>query len=121
MSRIIPLIKSKCPNCEEGNVYQKRKGFSLFTFAKMNLRCPQCNHMFQKEPGFFTGAMYVSYALVIAELILFYLLINSFFSEDMTLILMLTSVVVMSSTNYRYSRLIWMYFFTKKRKKKILN
>ncbi len=32
-------------------------------FRKMNEHCPHCDHRFEVEPGFFIGAMYVSYAM----------------------------------------------------------
>ena len=31
----------------------------------MNTRCPSCSLHFEREPGYFTGAMYVSYALAL--------------------------------------------------------
>ena len=32
----------------------------------MNDRCPQCGLHFNREPGYFLGAMYISYALALA-------------------------------------------------------
>jgi len=32
-------------------------------FPKMNERCPICDLKFDREPGYFLGAMYVSYGL----------------------------------------------------------
>jgi hypothetical protein len=29
----------------------------------MNERCPKCGFKFEREPGYFTGAMYFSYAI----------------------------------------------------------
>ena len=32
----------------------------------MNDRCPACGLLFNREPGYFLGAMYISYALILA-------------------------------------------------------
>ena len=32
----------------------------------MNDRCPRCGLRFNREPGYFLGAMYISYALALA-------------------------------------------------------
>ena len=38
--------------------------YSIFRgFPKMNERCPVCDLKFEREPGYFLGAMYVSYGL----------------------------------------------------------
>ena len=35
-------------------------------FPKMHERCPVCGLRFEREPGYFLGAMYISYALGLA-------------------------------------------------------
>lgn len=116
MSRVISLIKSKCPKCEKGEVFAKRKGLFSLKIPKMNTRCSNCNHFFEREPGFFIGAMYVSYGLVLPELVTFFFVFQLFFTENTSIFLMLLCVVLLSYTNFRYSRLIWMYVFTPKAK-----
>jgi uncharacterized protein (DUF983 family) len=49
------ILKQLCPACGKGHVFASR-----FT---MNPRCPVCNLKFERGPGYFTGAMYFSYAL----------------------------------------------------------
>ena len=36
----------------------------------MNEQCPVCGHRFMREPGFFQGAMYVSYAMGVITFLL---------------------------------------------------
>ena len=59
MASLLTILNCKCPNCSKGNVYKKHH---FFSYAKMNDTCDVCNYSFEKEPGFFYGAMYVSYA-----------------------------------------------------------
>lgn len=79
----------------------------------MHEECPYCDHRFELEPGYFLGAMYVSYALTIAESVTGYM-IARYFTTSLAPILPVIVVVILLMTfiNYRYSRLIWMYVFT---------
>ncbi|MEZ4970604.1 MAG: DUF983 domain-containing protein [Flavobacteriaceae bacterium] len=81
----------------------------------MNERCNKCNYKFEREPGFFFGAMFVSYALAAAEFITFSII--SYFILGMSLMATFFGVVllaiIMSSINFRLSRIIWIYIFTK--------
>lgn len=49
----------KCPRCQEGDLYTKP-----FQFSKpvdMPENCPKCGQPFIPEPGFYYGAMFLSY------------------------------------------------------------
>ena len=78
-------------------------------------RCPHCGYHFEKEPGFFVGAMYASYALTLAESFTVYLLIRYFTTAPALLVLIIVSVVgPLPLINFRYSRILWMYAFTRR-------
>lgn len=114
MNRFKALAKSKCPNCHEGEIYEKKR---LFWFGKIHESCPSCGHKFEKEPGFFMGAMYVSYGLAIAECVATFVLVQLFFEQflDTRMVpIMLAVILVTSGFNYSFSRVLWMYMFTSK-------
>lgn len=116
MSRITSCFKGKCPNCEKGDAYEKKSGFSL-TLPNLNEHCSECNHKFLKEPGFFQGAMYVSYGLSMGEVIATFIISQFFFDKvfDVRMFAVIVSVVILLSLfNYKMSRMIWMYLFTPK-------
>jgi uncharacterized protein (DUF983 family) len=48
----------RCPRCGVGRLFE--------TFLKMHEICPTCALRFEREHGFFVGAIYVNYALTIA-------------------------------------------------------
>jgi uncharacterized protein (DUF983 family) len=54
-----------CPRCRKGKLFVN-SGFRIGGFMKMNTHCSHCGVKFEPEPGFFWGAMYFSYALVVA-------------------------------------------------------
>lgn len=59
------FVEGKCPQCREGKMF-KTGPLNLSHFREMHTNCPVCGVKFEHEPGFFWGAMYFSYALVVA-------------------------------------------------------
>jgi uncharacterized protein (DUF983 family) len=118
MSRIVSLIKGKCPNCEQGDVFQDKGNIFLLRFPVMRKKCEVCGDTFEKEPGYYWGAMYFSYGLALAEGIMVYLLSQIFLQDPFDyrgLLLALVVIVLLSLVNFRYARLMWMYIFTAKK------
>lgn len=117
MSLILNILKQKCPNCQEGNIFNSSGNIFLFKMPKMNDRCPNCNYKFEREVGFFFGAMFVSYALAAGEMIailvlLWYLLDISPLHVFFTVVVV---AIIASTLNFRLSRTIWIYMFYKKK------
>ncbi len=50
----------KCPHCHEGDLFPT-KTFSFKQPFDMHDRCPVCNQNYMPEPGFYYGAMFISY------------------------------------------------------------
>lgn len=54
------ILGQRCPRCRLGRMFHH----SIFRgWPKMHLRCPVCDLLFNREPGYFLGAMYISYAV----------------------------------------------------------
>jgi uncharacterized protein (DUF983 family) len=54
------ILQQRCPRCRMGGIFR----YSIFRgFPKMCERCPVCDLKFEREPGYFLGAMYFSFAL----------------------------------------------------------
>jgi len=54
------IVKQRCPRCRAGNIF---RGSIFRGFPKMHERCLVCDLKFDREPGYFLGAMYISYGL----------------------------------------------------------
>jgi hypothetical protein len=80
----------------------------------MNERCPECGLVFGRgEPGYFTGAMYVSYALAIPLIALVTLLEYLVWPEWSLFRLVLLAWVLsipLIPWIWQYSRVIWIHF-----------
>lgn len=79
----------------------------------MNEVCPHCSVRLEPEPGFYQGAMYVSYgftvAVIVALSILLYLLGNP--SEWVYIGTIIATMILLMPLNYRYSRILYLYLF----------
>lgn len=115
--RIFSLLNYKCPKCETGDVFAVKGNIFLLRAPVMHQNCPHCGHHFEREPGFFFGAMYVSYALTVAQAVAVFVcweLLNPGQYDFRVIGLILLVLVLLWFPNFRLSRMIWMYFFTKK-------
>src|ERR1041385_8460848 len=99
------MLRQRCPYCCRGSIYARG--------MQMNDRCPVCNLRFEREPGYFMGSLYISYAIAVAVLVL-WLWIGSMLFPDVDLgwivlgcIALFVPLVPMVT---RYARVIWMYF-----------
>ncbi|NER14226.1 DUF983 domain-containing protein [Leptobacterium flavescens] len=111
---ISQLLKGKCHKCHKGDIYEKRGSLLRLRMPRMNKKCPVCQHTFEKEPGYFYGAMYVSYMLTVAEAIAIYFICSFFFEKaiDLRIFLIIAfSMVALSFFNMRASRIIWIHLF----------
>ena len=55
------MFGKKCPRCRESNLFVKP--LMLNKPLDMNERCKVCGQNFMPEPGFYYGAMFISYIL----------------------------------------------------------
>jgi uncharacterized protein (DUF983 family) len=97
------MLRQRCPRCWKGRMFH---GF------RMNDPCPVCGLIFQREEGYFLGAMYVSYVLSAALLVPFYLVAaallpgwNSLLVAAAAMIPYLPFIPIV----FRYSRVGWIY------------
>lgn len=108
------VFLNKCPQCHEGKVL-KYPPYQLNKLLETEEVCAHCHLKFEKEPGFFYGAMYVSYALTSGIFIVVYLLQSTVFELPITqfAILMVSLLLVTFPLIARWSRLLWLNFFVK--------
>jgi uncharacterized protein (DUF983 family) len=74
-TRLIAILLQHCPRCLSGNVYHG--------LASMHEHCPVCDLKFGREPGYFTGAMYASYALSVPFLTAIFIGLYLLFSNSL--------------------------------------
>ena len=70
-SALSSILLQLCPRCRAGRIFRSNVYWGIewgvyWGFPKMNDCCPACGLLFNREPGYFLGAMYISYALGLA-------------------------------------------------------
>ena len=101
----LALACMRCPHCCEGKIYQRG--------MTMNARCPVCDLQFEREPGYFMGALYVSYALAIVILLSGMGIVCSLWPTlDLGWAVLISAAcfVPFVPVVTRYSRVIWIFF-----------
>jgi hypothetical protein len=60
------MLGLKCPRCRKGTLFS-RKGLLVYrNIFDMPDHCSHCGQKFEIEPGFWIGAMWISYPFVVA-------------------------------------------------------
>lgn len=114
-TKLYSIVANKCPRCQEGDFFIYKNPYNLKKFDKMNISCPVCHESFEKEPGFYQGAMYVNYALSIAAGVSWFILVYIFYGFDPAIFVISFSVVLvlLLPLMFRIGRLLWINFFVK--------
>ncbi|MFT5823366.1 MAG: hypothetical protein ACI8ZM_004627 [Crocinitomix sp.] len=103
------IFNSKCPLCHEGDFFKgsRFKG----TVAES---CNVCNKKFSKEPGFYQGSYYVTYALGVAIFVTIWVASLVLF-PNMTMpvlaIIIISMIIALTPFTYYLSKIIWANFF----------
>ena len=119
--RIYSILFNKCPRCHKGNFFVTNNAYDLANFMKQNDRCPVCHESFQREVGFYYGAMYASYGLNVLLGIIVFIVTNLIFDWGVNGFLwgFGISAVVLWPWLYRAGRLIWINIFVGPEKPKV--
>ena len=107
-------LQAKCPRCRRGDMFSTAMyGFKL---QKMNDNCPHCGVKFEREPGYFYVAMFVSYGMNVLQMVIVGML-TYYITGNMTDPLLYIAVIfpvvfLLSPFNYRFSRVILLFWLT---------
>ena len=80
----------------------------------MKERCEVCQYKFDREPGYFLGAMYLSYGLAVLQGLVTFLICYFFFPNLPTIfipILIMLVILLFAYKNYKLSRIIYIHIF----------
>ena len=105
--------KCLCPQCRTGKMF-KYPAWNWFKAYDMHQDCSVCGLHYEVEPGFFWGAMYISYAFGVAISVVAGT-ITSVVLQDPDLwvyiVAVITALILLSPQSMRYSRVLMLYLF----------
>lgn len=112
VSKFQAVLEGRCPRCRQGEIFSK-PFYSLRGFDKMNAHCPHCGLRYEVEPGYFYGAMFVSYAIsggvaLVIGFMLFYLAGDP--SGWIYVAVIAPAMVLIAPVNFRLSRSLWLHY-----------
>ena len=102
------MLLGRCPRCKQGSIF--RAGL-LGLAGAMNDACAVCDLRFLREPGYFLGAMYVSYGLGVLTVLPVSVVLAIVFEWPLAAVLTLMVVQTLVSVPLflRLSRLLWLH------------
>jgi len=102
MRRLLAIITLRCPRCLAGKMWHGP--------LTMNQECPVCGLVFEREPGYYTGAMVVSYAIAVPTfgLIVIALLLAGV-EAVVALLVGGAFYLFLAPFIFRYSRVVWLH------------
>ena len=113
-SALYSIFNFKCPRCRTGNMFPEGTLFSFNRFDKMHNQCAHCGLSYEPEPGYYFGAMFISYALNAAMFIAIWV-VMTFINEDISLLWIIGVILVLSIIMlpyiFRLSRSLWIAIF----------
>lgn len=97
-------LRLRCPRCGVGKLYSKP--FSMFE------HCPHCQLKFEREQGYFIGAMYINYGATVGIAVPGYLLLDAFtgMTINQQLALWVPFAVIFPLLFFHHARSIWLAF-----------
>src|SRR6478752_6408428 len=112
-NKTLSIVEGKCPRCQSGKMFTHNAVSKKFT--EMAPDCPVCGLHFEIEPGFFWGAMYVSYAFTVAIMITLGLAVL-FIGNDpdfwVYIGVIIPAFFIAAPFTYRYSRVLMSHYFS---------
>lgn len=112
-STALALLAQKCPRCHQGPLFC-HSAFNLTKFMEMPATCPVCGQAYEPEPGFYWGAMYISFAFSTAIMLVIGFAVYFLLDDPDTWVYIASvavAAVLLTPLSLRYSRTMMLYFF----------
>lgn len=95
-------LRLRCPRCGIGRLYDKP--------FRMNEHCAHCGLKFEREQGYFVGAIYINYAATIAIAVPGFFLLDAFAGIDINqqLAFWIPFALIFPLLFFHHSRSLWL-------------
>ena len=111
------ILTLKCPSCRQENMFKQRGLFVYYHPLDMHENCSKCGQKYEIEPGFWIGALWASYPIVviIETPFLFTAIAAESLNVWYTYGLMIVAFGIFFPLMLRLGRSIWAHIFIKYR------
>lgn len=112
-NKLNSVLYFTCPRCHQG-AFLAHPIYDFKHFVSVRPKCDKCDLKYRLEPSFYTGSMYVAYALGVAIMGLIALMMILFvhpFSFLLTFFTIVGVLVILSPYLNALSKIIWANLF----------
>jgi len=111
--KLYSILHLKCPQCHEGSLFSVANPYLLNSMLDMPHYCPVCHQDLLIEPGFYSGALWASFPLVVIafSIVWFILAIGGSIDGEWSLGISAVAVLFLQPLIMRYGRSIWINVF----------
>ncbi len=113
MGLLKSILKNTCPRCRRGDLFYRP--FTLKNAYKMPSHCSVCNQRYAPEPGFYFGAMFLSYiasAIILVAGALF-MVFALRWDVNMSLVIIFVIGGLTHNFFYRLGRSLWIHLMVR--------
>ena len=105
--KLYSIIGMKCPRCHEGPLW--RSPLYKLKLYDMHERCPVCNLKYEREVGFWYGAMYVAYTFSSGALLIVMLITLLVLKWELPAVFTAVGITALIGFTYnaRLARSVW--------------
>ena len=110
MKKLFSILFTRCPRCGVGAQYENQNPYVLNKLSDMHKECPVCRMKYSREPGYWFGAMFMSYGLsIFIAGSGIWISTNFFEPTEFNLIMSgIGSIFVMWPYTFRLARSLWL-------------
>lgn len=105
MASVVSALRKRCPNCGEKRIWR--------SFGQTVLACPGCRLRFEREEGYWTGALIVAIAIVMALLVVVFVIPMILTWPDVPWTLLLIAAFIVLGLSpvvlYPQSKTLWLW------------
>ena len=96
-------LSNRCPQCTQTYIFDY--------FVRMRPSCSECGYVYERENGYFMGAVVLGYILGSFSTVPTFIIGIMVMHEELFKVLTLAclQVIVLTPILFRYSRLFWIY------------
>lgn len=112
MGKLSSGLTTSCPRCNKGHIFESSNPYAFGKMMVMKSHCEVCGLRYERETGFFYGAMFVSYGINIALFSIALILYYTVFEESTDWRFYIAAYVgisfLLTPIIFRLSRSLWL-------------
>lgn len=107
------ILGMKCPRCRKGHLFVRKNPYAFRDSLSMPDFCPTCGQDFKIEPGFYIGALWTSFPIVILIMAVLSILLLVVLGTSLEWFFVVITVLLLGLQPLiiRLGRSIWIHIF----------